>query len=85
MPKKTFIIDFNLQSTRISILALIALSYIIMFWSVQYAGEESVYTIMSYEMYVNKTWLTPTLYGEPYWRPPLFNWLIILLSMFMGW
>lgn len=85
MPKETLIINFDLRSTRISILALIAFSYIIMFWSVQYAGEESVYTIMSYEMYVNKTWLTPTRYGEPYWRPPLFNWLIILLSMLMGW
>lgn len=65
--------------------ALIALSFGILLFSVQVTGEESVYTVMSYEMWFHKNWLVPTLYSDPYHRPPMINWLIIGLSAIAGW
>jgi len=59
--------------------------YLPVLTNLQYVGEESVYTLMSYEMKTNNSWLTATMYGEAYWRPPLFNWLIIAGSNFIGW
>jgi hypothetical protein len=44
-----------------------------------YIGEEGVYTISSYEMWYHHHYLYPTTYGLAYWRPPLFNWLILAL------
>lgn len=52
---------------------------------VPYTGEEGVYTITSMEMARNRDWLTPTLFGEPYPRPPLINWLMIPLANLFGW
>jgi 4-amino-4-deoxy-L-arabinose transferase-like glycosyltransferase len=50
-----------------------------------YIGEEAVYTISSYEMWYHHHYLYPTTYGLSYWRPPLFNWLIILFANLIGW
>ncbi len=50
-----------------------------------YIGEEGVYTISSYEMWYHHHYLYPTTYGLSYWRPPLFNWLIICFSSLIGW
>ena len=50
-----------------------------------YMGEEAVYTISSYEMWYQHHYLYPTTYGLPYWRPPLFNWLIICFASLIGW
>lgn len=48
-------------------------------------GEEGVYTISSFEMWYHKHYLYPLLYGTNYGRPPMFNWLIILLAKVVGW
>lgn len=48
-------------------------------------GEEGVYTISSYEMRYHHHYLYPTTYGDVYWRPPLYNWLIIVFSNLLGW
>lgn len=50
-----------------------------------YIGEEAVYTISSYEMWYHHHYLFPTIYGLTYWRPPLFNWLIIFFANSIGW
>ncbi len=50
-----------------------------------YIGEEGVYTISSYEMWYHHHYLYPTTYGLAYWRPPLFNWLIISITNLLGW
>ncbi len=50
-----------------------------------YQGEEGVYTITSMEMALNQEWTVPTLYGNNYARPPLFNWFIIPIAWVLGW
>jgi 4-amino-4-deoxy-L-arabinose transferase-like glycosyltransferase len=50
-----------------------------------YVGEEGVYTISSYEMWYYGHFFYPTLFGVPYWRPPLFNWLIIPFAAYFTW
>ncbi len=50
-----------------------------------YIGEEGLYTISSYEMAYYHSYLTPIFLGGSYWRPPLFNWLIIPLATLLGW
>ena len=75
------------RSTRVwwLLFALGSLSYIITFFSVQYTGEEAIYTVMSYEMRYHGLVLTPIMYGESYTRPPLVNLLIIAVSELIGW
>lgn len=65
--------------------ALGSLSYVITFFTVQYTGEEAIYTVMSYEMRYHGLVLTPIMYGESYTRPPLINLLIIAVSELIGW
>ncbi len=50
-----------------------------------YLGEEGVYTITSLEMAFHQDWMAPTLCGQDYGRPPLFNWLIIVFANILGW
>lgn len=50
-----------------------------------YVGEEAGYTISAYEMWFHHHYLYPTTYGLAYWRPPLFNWLIICFASLIGW
>lgn len=59
-------------------------SFIISLW-IPYIGEEGVYTISSYEMWFHHHYLYPTTYGLAYWRPPLYNWLIICFANLLGW
>jgi 4-amino-4-deoxy-L-arabinose transferase-like glycosyltransferase len=47
-------------------------------------GEEGVYTNITLEMLSNQNYLVPTLYGVHYSRPPLFNWLMIPLTQWLG-
>lgn len=61
----------------------IASFFLSLFFS--YIGEEGVYTIASYEMWYHHHYLYPTTYGLAYWRPPLFNWLIIGIASLLGW
>lgn len=64
---------------------LAAVSFIFTLSNVQYTGEEAVYPLMSYEMWYHGHILTPIMYGQDYWRPPLYNLLITGLSMLIGW
>ncbi len=50
-----------------------------------YQGEEAVYTLTSMEMAFHGDWISPTLYGANYGRPPLYNWLMIPLAQTLGW
>ena len=50
-----------------------------------YIGEEAVYTVSSIEMWTQRDFLVPTLFGSLYGRPPLYNWLIIPLANLFGW
>lgn len=47
-------------------------------------GEEGVYTNITLEMLHHKNYWTPTLFGTHYARPPLFNWLMILVTNYIG-
>jgi 4-amino-4-deoxy-L-arabinose transferase-like glycosyltransferase len=52
----------------------------------EFRNEESLRTAIAYEMFKNSSYAQPYLLGEPYYRkPPLFNWLIVLYSLFLGW
>jgi 4-amino-4-deoxy-L-arabinose transferase-like glycosyltransferase len=52
----------------------------------EFRNEESLRTAIAYEMFKNSSYAQPYLLGEPYYRkPPLFNWLIVLYSRFLGW
>ena len=61
------------------------MSYVITLFSVQYTGEEAIYTVISYEMRYHGLVLTPIWFGEIYARPPLLNLLIIAVSELIGW
>ncbi len=73
------------SKSYVIVFILLSLSYLLNLKNVQFTGEEGVYTIMSYEMWFHNNWMMATHYGEPYWRPPFFNWLIIGLSHLIGW
>lgn len=75
----------NKTATWWLLFALAGLSFAITFFSVQYTGEEAIYTVMSYEMRYHGLILTPIMYGEPYIRPPLINLLIIAAAELIGW
>lgn len=51
---------------------------------IPHVGEEGVYTISSQEMLAANYYWQPLLYGNPYSRPPLFNWLIIAVTKLVG-
>lgn len=40
---------------------------------------------MSYEMWFYGKYLTPSMYGMYYWRPPLYNLMIIPVAQLIGW
>ena len=63
---------------------LSCLTFLITLFSVQYIGEESVYTLQSSEMLHTGNYLIATEYGDYYRRPPLFNWLIIFFTQIIG-
>jgi 4-amino-4-deoxy-L-arabinose transferase-like glycosyltransferase len=69
------------------ILALVAfLSLFINLHRYPFRGEESLRTIVAFEMWHSKSYLQPTFLGEPYYnKPPLFNWLILLSSHLIPW
>ncbi len=51
-----------------------------------FRGEESLRTTVAYEMFKSSNYVQPYFLGEPYYnKPPLFNWLIVLYSHFLGW
>jgi len=48
--------------TNKQLIFLIVLGFAIMPYSVQVTGEESVYTVMAYEMWFHGNWLSPRRY-----------------------
>ena len=50
-----------------------------------YQGEEAIYTIASMEMAFYRDWITPTVYGANYGKPPFFNWLMLPFGSYFGW
>ena len=50
-----------------------------------YVAEEPVYTLGALEMVQNSDWISPTVFGANYARPPLMNWLIIPFANLFGW
>ncbi len=76
MKKRTFFILFSF-----SILSLFP--YINEF---PLRGEEATRTVVAYEMAHSGNYFQPTILGDNYYnKPPLFNWLIVLASKFLGW
>ncbi|SNZ16485.1 ArnT family glycosyltransferase [Hydrogenobacter hydrogenophilus] len=52
----------------------------------EFRNEEALRLTVAYEMFKNSNYAQPYLLGEPYYnKPPLFNWLIVLCSYFLGW
>lgn len=49
-----------------------------------YIGEEAVYTVTSQEMWFYQSWFKPIIYGSDYGRPPLYNWLILFMTQWLG-
>jgi len=69
----------------LAIWLICALSYIPFLFSVQFTGEEAIYSLIPFEMSTSGRFLEPTIYGEAYRRPPLLNWLVIALAEVAGW
>ena len=67
-----------------TLFGLAALSFAITL-GLPYIGEEGVYTNTAIEMNLRGDFFVNTLYGTNYGRPPLLNWLIIVLSELLGW
>jgi len=52
----------------------------------EFRGEESLRTIVAFEMVDSGNFLQPTFLGDLYFnKPPLFNWFIVLSSQFIPW
>jgi len=52
----------------------------------EFRNEESLRTIISYEMDADKSLIQPKFLGEDYFKkPPLFNWFIIASSKIIPW
>ncbi len=70
-------------------LTLIFIGYISLFINLnlyEFRNEESLRTIVSFEMKYFQNWFQPTVLGEYYYlKPPLFNWLIITSSFIFKW
>lgn len=75
----------NNFSTILKRLLILAVTSFFLSLFLSYIGEEGVYTISSYEMWYHHHYLYPTTYGLAYWRPPLFNWLIIGFANLSSW
>jgi hypothetical protein len=71
--------------TRLWLLYTLAAASFLTTLHLPYIGEEAVYTITSMEMWTQRDFLVPTLFGSLYGRPPLYNWLIIPLANLFGW
>ncbi|TLU65393.1 hypothetical protein FE810_08895 [Thalassotalea litorea] len=64
-------------------LALIVALYLPGIDTIWLYHEETRRALVAREMMENATWLTPTINQQAYWaKPPLFNWSIILSSIF---
>jgi len=72
------------MSRPLLLLVVAALSFIptLFFYTV---GEEGSYTISTIEMWHNNNFLVQTLYGMDLNRPPLINWLVMLIAQPLGW
>jgi 4-amino-4-deoxy-L-arabinose transferase-like glycosyltransferase len=78
--------SFRLDSTaRLWLLYALAAASFLTTLHLPYIGEEAVYTISSMEMWTERDFLVPTLFGSLYGRPPLYNWLIIPVANLFGW
>jgi len=51
----------------------------------QYIGEESVFALKSYEMFLSGNYLQTSLYGNIMKDPPLYHWPIIGIAQVIGW
>ena len=70
-------------------LILVFIGYVSLFINLnlyEFRNEESLRTIVSFEMKYFQNWFQPTVLGENYYlKPPLFNWLIIASSFIFKW
>ncbi|MDQ6960931.1 MAG: glycosyltransferase family 39 protein [Mariprofundaceae bacterium] len=51
----------------------------------QYIGEESVFALKSYEMFLSGNYLQTSLYGGIMKDPPFYHWLVIGIVQVIGW
>lgn len=66
------------------ILIIASISSFLLTINLPLIGEEGVYTNAALEMMHAKQYKFATLYGNTYPRPPLYNWLIIFLTKWLG-
>ncbi|MFN3869972.1 MAG: ArnT family glycosyltransferase [Aquificaceae bacterium] len=71
----------------LTVFLLIAfLSYLPNISKYPFKNEESLRTIVAFEMWHSGNYTQPTFLGDLYFnKPPLFNWLIIAYSYLFGW
>ncbi len=75
--KSLFLLIFNVLAV---ILLLVNLDIF------EYKNEESLRTIVAYEMQQTGQWFQPTYLGDLYYqKPPLFTWLVLASQYFVGW
>jgi 4-amino-4-deoxy-L-arabinose transferase-like glycosyltransferase len=53
--------------------------------TIAFIGDEGIRSLVALEMKLSGDFIVPTLNGEPYYnKPPLYNWVIYLVSMMFG-
>lgn len=51
----------------------------------QYVGEEGLYAMKSYEMFIRGDYWHPSILGYVWPHPPLYHWPIIAICQLIGW
>ncbi len=76
----------DMQNRRtLQVMAFLAVLAMFLPIGLQLIGEEGVFALSSYEMFLRGDFWQETLYGAYHQRPPLHNWLIIATASGIGW
>ncbi|MEO6132787.1 MAG: hypothetical protein ABIQ02_13140 [Saprospiraceae bacterium] len=74
----------NEQLTVVAILLCIP-AFFLNLGNLAFIGDEGIRTLVALEMKLSGHYLVPTLNGEAYYnKPPLYNWLILAMSIMFG-
>ena len=75
---------FNLQLLKYAFLAAVIAMFLPL-PIMQYVAEESYYALGAYEIFVDGHWWYQSVFGLPWPKTPLYNWLIIGVAQVIGW
>jgi 4-amino-4-deoxy-L-arabinose transferase-like glycosyltransferase len=77
----------QLSNRQLAIIAVLLClpAFLIHLGLIAFIGDESIRSLVAFEMKMSGNFIVPTLNGEFYFnKPPLYNWMIYGMSMLMG-